>query len=766
MQHDTLSHPIPLQAPSPSSQDITPIPTLPLFTDLTPPTTDLDTNSCTNRPLTPPEDHPSIYVTPRSRHQRSKSGQHHHYHHRQHPQRPESEILGGYHPRPNSFTSVYQDQLSRKSSFRRSKNGQKGDGEFNDSFERVRSLLTTLISDASTAVGGSSAALNTISVGTEFESFESGESGLEENDDQDVIEHGVNNYYNSNNNSNSNFNNNNNNEQSLFKDEDEDEDSLLDATVYGNEDERGYGTRRSRRHWTRKRAFMDEPSKRTSLFLELQNFQLKQELTDPAASADDRSFVTGAGAEADTEAEADVDVDADAALADDTLCEDCESSILSDGEVGDELLGHIVGCAEDQTWPSDSWDDSDMESSPMLSPRRCTSFPSWRSDHAELQLHTEELQQVIQRVDTELDRTAETIDGLTRDLMTVATHQSWLQMTLERTLQFHPMVEDAALAYFEDDFEAMNIDSSCDSPPSPSSKQQHQFPAPKDLSEYIQALKGVVAMGQGLGLGSFHLEGTFLPLSDGCMDRHEDLTDESNMQDMQRFSGSSYTLTNGSYRNSAASTFSLETRFDDTPELTQKAIENDNATVLPCSQDTPLPTGNNNCFDSSSTDYEPQDALSQDARPAELTIVNTPATTAVNTHSLSTDRKLQETLVLLDWLSPQSSLSRDQDLDTVMKQHHALLLKTMIVITRWITTNTHLILLIVSSVVFIVGTLFMDPLATREAGQRLVQRIETIGRLLEHVDGHDDIKVTEEVVDDGKLETVSTPVLEVFDKDL
>ncbi|KAG0015399.1 hypothetical protein BGZ80_009881 [Entomortierella chlamydospora] len=39
-------------------------------------------------------------------------------------------------------------------------------------------------------------------------------------------------------------------------------------------------------------------------------------------------------------------------------------------------------------------------------------------------------------VDPELNRTVETIDGLTRDLVTVATHQNLMQMKLQKTLQF------------------------------------------------------------------------------------------------------------------------------------------------------------------------------------------------------------------------------------------------------------------------------------------------------------------------------------------
>ncbi|KAF9972153.1 hypothetical protein BGZ73_004770, partial [Actinomortierella ambigua] len=57
----------------------------------------------------------------------------------------------------------------------------------------------------------------------------------------------------------------------------------------------------------------------------------------------------------------------------------------------------------------------------------------------EQQQQVAELEQVIQRVDTELDRTVETIDGLTRDLVAVATHQNWMQAKLQKSLQFQKM---------------------------------------------------------------------------------------------------------------------------------------------------------------------------------------------------------------------------------------------------------------------------------------------------------------------------------------
>ncbi|KAF9928418.1 hypothetical protein FBU30_002376 [Linnemannia zychae] len=59
-----------------------------------------------------------------------------------------------------------------------------------------------------------------------------------------------------------------------------------------------------------------------------------------------------------------------------------------------------------------------------------------------------EVQQVLQGVNSELDRTVETIDGLTRDLVAVATHQNWMHMKLQKSLHFQKQqVEKIDRAY-------------------------------------------------------------------------------------------------------------------------------------------------------------------------------------------------------------------------------------------------------------------------------------------------------------------------------
>lgn len=78
--------------------------------------------------------------------------------------------------------------------------------------------------------------------------------------------------------------------------------------------------------------------------------------------------------------------------------------------------------------------------SPKSVPRHRASTSSLRSSRSSSRSDSLpndlEVQQVLQGVNSELDRTVETIDGLTRDLVAVATHQNWMQMKLQKTLQF------------------------------------------------------------------------------------------------------------------------------------------------------------------------------------------------------------------------------------------------------------------------------------------------------------------------------------------
>lgn len=216
--------------------------------------------------------------------------------------------------------------------------------------------------------------------------------------------------------------------------------------------------------------------------------------------------------------------------------------------------------------------DSELGSPVTLTtPRRRASFPPRRSDRIQIQ-HAEELQWVIQRVDAELDRMVETIDGLTRDLMAVATHQNWMK-ALDRTLGIQNPLSLADILQRNDDgvFSQVAGAATGETAASPTSSTSPRgrleqmediigatkaLLSSKEFANYYQVLERIRIMeqeedceeyyhkGGGVGVGSNHFGG------------HADIGNKQ-----QRLSDSSFTLVNGSFRHSSSSTLSLDTRF-------------------------------------------------------------------------------------------------------------------------------------------------------------------------------------------------------------
>lgn len=96
-----------------------------------------------------------------------------------------------------------------------------------------------------------------------------------------------------------------------------------------------------------------------------------------------------------------------------------------------------------------------LQSQLLKGPKRRASFPSMRSEIIDQQ-HAAELQQVIHCMDSELERTAETINALSEDLETVATHHNWMQLTLENALESqavrHQFMEEAHASRLSSDY--------------------------------------------------------------------------------------------------------------------------------------------------------------------------------------------------------------------------------------------------------------------------------------------------------------------------
>ncbi|KAF9984619.1 hypothetical protein BGZ65_013042 [Modicella reniformis] len=233
--------------------------------------------------------------------------------------------------------------------------------------------------------------------------------------------------------------------------------------------------------------------------------------------------------------------------------------------------------------------------------RRCASFPSMHSDMVEMQ-NAGELQQVIQCMDAELDKAVETIDGLTRDLLAVATHQSWMQMKLEKSSQSQamqnegmegsfdehqslesgwPSLSSDATVSFPDDSDGWvktslwnrGVPIDCSSTTTSSQEDldclhdanQNDHPnfsspweselSSQDFSRYLEALEKIVAMGQDPEDRDRTLyERPIFPGLDDAIYHKANIS--------QRSSGSSYTLNNDISFPMSSSDRSLEACFN------------------------------------------------------------------------------------------------------------------------------------------------------------------------------------------------------------
>ncbi|GJJ76965.1 hypothetical protein EMPS_09324 [Entomortierella parvispora] len=131
---------------------------------------------------------------------------------------------------------------------------------------------------------------------------------------------------------------------------------------------------------------------------------------------------------------------------------------------------------------------SPVESVRSTSSSRPLSSASWTQQAQDPSAVADaEVQQVLQGSDSELSRTVETIDGLTRDLVAVATHQNLMQIKLQKTLRFQKeQLESIDLSYAatnnvpatnEDEAPAASLEGG--SKPQQRPQQQPQQPLPQ-----------------------------------------------------------------------------------------------------------------------------------------------------------------------------------------------------------------------------------------------------------------------------------------------
>ncbi|KAF9549794.1 hypothetical protein EC957_002860 [Mortierella hygrophila] len=318
-------------------------------------------------------------------------------------------------------------------------------------------------------------------------------------------------------------------------------------------------SRKKRLARNRTGSYTADPSKRTSLFLELQNLQVEpedtQHLTSPLLSK------PGADTEGSKHHR---------------TCSSIHSPGIGIGSGRTSLDAAIIATLLSPTTPSSrSLDfglfDSELGSPVTLTtPRRRASFPPRRSDQIQIQ-RAEELQRVIQHVDAELDRTVETIDDLTRDLMAVSTHQNWMKTHLERTLGIQSPLSLADFLQKDDDNATFTVPGvTGTSPMSPTSSTS----PPGRLEQMEDIIGATKALLSSREFANYYQVLERVRVMEEQEDREEHNErgggEENDLfggrghigsSKQQRLSGSSFTLTNGSFRHSASSTLSLETRF-------------------------------------------------------------------------------------------------------------------------------------------------------------------------------------------------------------
>ncbi|KAF9902961.1 hypothetical protein EC991_004337 [Linnemannia zychae] len=333
--------------------------------------------------------------------------------------------------------------------------------------------------------------------------------------------------------------------------------------------------RRKRLARTRSGSYIADPSKRTSLFLELQNLQAENLVggQHPTIPALNQHHHLDSGFELEGKSRQDQDLE--------PMNDSVLSPVFDSFTAGYSLeplstTATTTTAVLSPTTPSRSLDfelfDSELGSPVTLTPRRRASFPPRRSDRIRIQ-HAEELQQVIQRVDAELDRTVETIDDLTRDLIAVAMHQNWMKAHLERTLGLQSPLSLTDFIQTDDSPFSMATAMVGESGVGTTSPKNPTIPrnrleqiedvigatkallSSKEFANYYQVLERVRIMEEDV-YDDYEQDGGEAFEGSSSAD-----TKQGHQQQQQRFSGSSFTLTNGSFRHSSSSTLSLETRF-------------------------------------------------------------------------------------------------------------------------------------------------------------------------------------------------------------
>lgn len=469
--------------------------------------------------------------------------------------------------------------------------------------------------------------------------------------------------------------------------------------------------------------------------------------------------------------------------------------------------------------------------SPKSVPRHRASTSSLRSSRSSSRSDSLpndlEVQQVLQGVNSELDRTVETIDGLTRDLVAVATHQNWMQMKLQKTLQFqkqqvekidiahsnsishrtlpatqsrefnqrhhqtttlsndpteqhHPLADlSRSLKQVAVSVGKVLANSTPSTPPrnrlvesldGPSESEDstttvrggRSTPTPanrKEFTRYFQELEKVAAIGGKIGFDKTDVDGfdtqELLGESlDHRQERHYSSDSHHYDSDQQRESTSSGKGhgQNSAYQSRRGSGASA----GGPPELEDFAAQCrllTRALVLPfvqlthhamTSQDSALAltprtsrfTDQSSAYDNATLDViedlEISSGINHSKHPTSTSSTGTRRSSLNSaSHHASTPRDqkksfspLSSPLLPAAWSSSLSVNGRD--LDSILKDHGELSPDAIVKARSVISTGLYLIHLLYWTVLFVIGTIVLDPWLAETAGQQVVRIVEQV----------------------------------------
>ncbi|KAG0032139.1 hypothetical protein BGZ82_006676 [Podila clonocystis] len=694
--------------------------------------------------------------------------------------------------RPSSVSSSYRRQQKKKRQSLRQLESLGGQGRYeeesNAAFDRICSLLTHLITDASTAVGtAADGTLPNIPIpqmsplesdfeqtsGSEEDDVEEyenlGEEEAEEEiEDMAIAEH----------------------EEQLLEDEEMDDHHRLylsESPAHSFEDENQTEDDQSRfnslrRYRTGSRSSFrpDRSANRlSSLFMELQNTQSN----DPTLEDPDKSsgVIGSLGDGLSTESER-------------KPRKSTSSTSLSSSRGKIRRLSVITKKPSMEI----ASPPEPLETESPVAPRHRSSFSSLRSPRLQLP-RTDELQESRQ-VEVELDRTVETIDGLTRELVAVATHQNWMQMKLQRTLQFqkqqveqiesslssssttstnlqslplssrgdhgssHPL-EDLSRSLKQVAFSVGKVIASSTNPNhtvSSSSVLSEQgtlrtrLPQQKgnlsrvdaqtvtkprfggkEFSKYFQELEKIAALGSKLGFG----KGDGSHENDDTEDTQRQETFEDPQQDQELFSHESttFTSTTGSSSPTSMGPPDLEdfaaqcrllTRALVLPfvQLTHHAMTSQDS-VLAISPTTTRAMDQTAEWESPNMEesFEQRSIHSRDTSYHSATEEVISPRTSPGTYQSSTARRSSTSAP--SW--PSSPLFSGRDLDSILRNHSGELSPDSIVKAKTIiSTGLYLIHLLYWTVLFVIGSLVLDPWLAETAGQQVIRIVDQVREAL------------------------------------